>query len=142
MQIALYKKGQNLFRDPGKFLAHVAICIRTLSKYSHCELVIDGVCWSSSARDGGVRAKEIDLTTGHWDVFYVADDLNDKAAALAWFLEHEGDRYDWLGIVRFVLPFVKQSPGKQFCSEAVDAALGGQNSYKVSPKDLLKYTSQ
>lgn len=44
-------------------LSHWLICLFTLSRYSHCELVIDGVCWSSSARDGGVRAGVQSLET-------------------------------------------------------------------------------
>lgn len=40
----------------------------TGSIYSHCELVVDGACYSSSAMDGGVRCKRIDLDPEKWDV--------------------------------------------------------------------------
>jgi hypothetical protein len=141
MQIAFYKGSwalRDIVGDPCKFLGHVAVCIGTLSNYSHAELVIDGVCWSSSARDKGVRDTRINLNSGHWDVFDVVLGC-DEAQALKWFQEHKGLKYDWLGIIRFVLPFVKQKDNQWFCSEAVAAALGEANPYKLSPKKLLKF---
>ena len=35
--------------------------------YSHCELVVDGVAYSSSLMDGGVRGKVIQFKPEHWD---------------------------------------------------------------------------
>lgn len=146
MQIAFYKGAQtlggmlqDLLEDPGAFLTHVLICIRTLSKYSHAELVIDGKCWSSSEKDGGVRGKIIDLDSGHWDVYPVEWKSDDPVKALAWFLDHDGDHYDWMGVLRFVLPFVKQKTNEYFCSEAIAAALGAVNTDKLAPKDLLRF---
>lgn len=143
MQIAFYKGDWSLgslLDDPSKYIAEAAICIGTLSKYSHAELVIDGVCWSSSVRDGGVRQKQIDLDSGHWDVYEVLD-VFDEAQALEWFKAHEGNPYDWMGIVRFVLPFVKQRPDQFFCSEAVATALGYADASKMTPKDLLQFVN-
>lgn len=114
-------------------LGHWLVCILTLSRYSHCELVIDGTCYSSSFRDGGVRSKLIDFTNGKWDVFPIA---GDEEAAWRWFQEHKGQRYDWQGIVRFVLPFVRQRPDEFFCSEAVAAALGLPRASRITPQDL------
>ena len=56
--------------------------------------------------------------------------------ALAWFRAHMGERYDWMGVLRFALPFLRQRPGKWFCSEAVAEALGVADSAGVSPGDL------
>ncbi len=140
MQIAFYKGSKSLWKDPGKLAAHLLICVRTLSKYSHAELVIDRVCFSSSARDKGIRGKVIDLHDGHWDVFDVRDDLDGPGAARAafrWFADHAGTEYDWHGIYRFALPFVKQKANRWFCSEAVAAALGHPTPEKFSPADLL-----
>lgn len=136
MQIAFYKGGWSLFKDPGKLIGHIAVCIRTLSIYSHAELVIDRVCYTSSVRDGGVRSKVIDVNDGHWDVREVHPYWDDKEMALKWFKEHDGLPYDWWGIVRFVLPFVKQKDGQWFCSEAVAAALGHDDPASFSPADL------
>lgn len=146
MQIAFYKGEQtfkgmldDLREDPVKSVTHFAICLRTLSKYSHAELVIDGKCYSSSVRDGGVRGKFIDLDSGHWDVYQVTPAFDNPEQALTWFQEHDGARYDWPGIVRFVLPFVPQKKGEYFCFEAVGAALGVANPSKFSARDLLKF---
>lgn len=96
MQLAFYKGPPT---DAGHFFAHYGVCAVTFSKYSHCELVIGGLCYSSSARDGGVRSKRIDLTSGRWDVIDVG---GDAARALEWFRAHEGKGYDWTGAARFL----------------------------------------
>ena len=48
----------------------IVLSIRDLkiTKYSHSEIYIDGICYSSSVRDGGVRSKVIDLNSGKWDI--------------------------------------------------------------------------
>jgi hypothetical protein len=143
MQIAFYKGSWSLWKDPAKLIAHIAICVRTLSKYSHAELVIDRVCYSSSARDKGVRGKVIDLTNGHWDVREVHefwDGPEAQANAFKWFEAYNDVPYDWWGVIRFALPFVKQKPDQWFCSEAVAAALGHQKPESFSPEDLKLFT--
>jgi hypothetical protein len=65
LRLALYKGPA---QDLAHKIAHWAVCLFTGSPYSHCELVINGVCRSASARDGGVRGKVIDLHSGKWDV--------------------------------------------------------------------------
>lgn len=119
-------------------LSHLLICFFTTSAYSHCELVIDGVCWSSSARDGGVRQKVIDLNDGKWIVFDVPEAV-DPISALQWFLAREGKSYDYMGVVRFLLPFVRQGRDKWFCSEAVAESLGLPCATKTTPQDLYEW---
>ena len=131
MQVALYKGPP---ADLAHKLAHWAVCVFTRSIYSHCELVIDGVCWSASARDGGVRRKLIDLQSGRWDVFPIH---GDRASAWAWFTAHEGQRYDWAGVMRFSLPFLTNSRTRWFCSEAVAAALGFDEPESYVPKHFV-----
>ena len=74
----------------------------TGSIYSHCELVVCGVCLSASFMDGGVRAKQIDLDSGHWDVIPLP--WADVAQVLAFFEQTKGRAYDWLGLFRGHLP--------------------------------------
>lgn len=132
MHIAFYKgPAKGLTNKLGRFL----VCVGTLSKYSHCELVINGTCYSASARDKGVRWKYIDLTSGHWDLVKVYGDEN---KALAWFAEHQGQSYDWTGVIRFLIPFLRQRPGKWFCSEAVAEALDMPESARITPGKLHK----
>ena len=51
----------------------------TNSAYSHCELVVEGWCYSSSVMDKGVRRKRIELRPDKWDVIELpwtsADDV-------------------------------------------------------------------
>lgn len=118
MQLAFYRGPA---ADKWHQLAHRAICLFTGSKYSHVELVINGTCCSSSARDGGVRIKQIDLTSGKWDVVTISGNEGD---AWDWFVEMTGQKYDYAGVARFILPFLPARSKQWFCSEAVAAALG------------------
>lgn len=118
-------------------LSHLLICFFTTSAYSHCEIVIDGVCWSSSARDGGVRQKQIDLTDGKWIVLDVPN--ADADSAWKWFLAREGKSYDYMGVVRFLLPFVWQGRDKWFCSEAVAESLGLHDPEGITPQHLYDW---
>lgn len=133
LQLALYKGPASTLRNK---LGHWLVCTLTLSPYSHVELVIDGVCWSASYRDGGVRPAIIDLTSGHWDVFPI---FGDRDKALEWFGAHAGAAYDWPGMLR-VCPALRWLPrrGKKFfCSEAVGAALGHPDPETLSPVNVL-----
>lgn len=134
MQIALYKGPPS---DILHVIGHNAIKLWTWSKYSHAELVIDGYCYSSSARDGGVRRKKIDLTTGRWDIFEITENPDTVESALAWFNKHDGDPYDYRNIVRFVLPPVGQNKKHWVCFESIGAALGIKNAHKLDADKLL-----
>lgn len=133
MMLALYKGPP--VNDWMHSFAHWAVCAFTGSRYSHCELVIDGRSYSASARDGGVRTKVIDFTSGRWDLLPIQ---GDEAAAVAWFMEHDGAPYDWAGVLRFALPFLPQRRGQWFCSEACGAALGIAQPHKLTPWALAE----
>lgn len=131
MQIAFYKASGTW--------ADKLIRLVTCQKYSHCELVIDGLCYSSSMRDNGVRMKYINLDPKSWDV-YELPQYYDQALALTWFIKHVGKKYDMLGAITSVLPFNINIPNRFFCSEACAEMLGVENAKSIIPKDLLKYT--
>lgn len=135
--LALYrgpiKKPEATARE---WITHIGICLRTLSRHSHAELLIDGVCYSSSARDGGVRSKSIDLWSGRWDLYPLPG--ADKAAALAWFDRHKGARYDWPGILHWVLP-VRHHPDRFVCFEAVAEMLGLPKPHRWHARSLRAY---
>jgi hypothetical protein len=141
MQLALYKGPASDFWHK---VGHQAICLWTDSPYSHCELVFgqpgdDGtsLCGSSSSRDGGVRLKLIDLSSGHWDL----QDLplyspQEEQYALQWFIDHTDAKYDWLGLPFFVIPIRAEDRKRWFCSEACAAALRYHKPYQYTPKSL------
>ncbi|MFZ6773021.1 hypothetical protein ACO0LB_09945 [Undibacterium sp. SXout7W] len=107
----------------------------TRGRYSHVEILFtDGLCASSSFMDGGVRFKHIDLDIKKWEFITVPDEL--EPAARAWFEQHQGQKYDVLGNVHFILSIVVGEKRKWFCSEAVAAALGIREPWRFDPNRL------
>lgn len=129
IKLALYKaKGT---------LPNAAIRWWTGSQYSHCELVVDGWCYSSSVMDKGVRRKLIDLNSGHWDCI-------DLPWADAEFVRDYLDKTDHLGYGWGALvtsQFLNLGIGyadSQFCSEWCANALQIPNASAYSPQTLLE----
>ena len=107
----------------------------TGSQYSHCELVIHGVCFSSSVRDGGVRGKCMALPAGSWDVIPIP--WADADSVTQWFADHERDRYGWLDLLTGQLLGMQRDHRGVFCSEACAKALGMRSATRMSPQALL-----
>ncbi len=128
LQIAFYKGKKKILNK--------LIAWWTKGDYSHVELVINGVCYSSSMQDGGVRKKQIDLDNSqNWDVFQ----LNgfDQQAAYNWFEANLGKGYDYIGLVHFVFPSVYHNENRFFCSEAIAKSLGIPEARSLSPNSLF-----
>lgn len=108
---------------------------------SHCEVSTHWrgtlhSCMSASMLDDGVRAKAILLSDAKWRVYEVPGSAE---AARVWFAEHEGDRYDVLGLLGFVLRPIKGWLRAFFCSEACAAMLGLAEPWRYSPRLLELY---
>lgn len=121
VKLALYKgKGQ---------LGNAAIRWWTGSPYSHCELVVDGLCYSSSVMDKGVRRKrvgpgadEISLGADHWDQIELP--WADGAAIVGYFEATDSDVYGWPSLIASqVLNRNRPSAHAAFCSEWCARAL-------------------
>ena len=112
------------------------IRVWTWSRWSHVELVLNGICWSASAWDGGVRGKHIDLNSGHWDVIALPLTDEEAAYALAWFRKNEGARFDYRNILRFILPLIGHNRRQVVCFESVASALGLAAPHKLTANDL------
>lgn len=107
----------------------------TGSIYSHCELVVDGVCYSSSVMDGGVRSKLIELDPTKWDVIDLP--WADGDQVVAYFRETDHHRYGWFGLVTSQLfNLNRETAGAQFCSQWCAAALGLPAPSSLSPRTL------
>ena len=114
-----------------------------VSVFSHVELEINGVCYSASNRDGGVRSKVIDTSNKQkWVSFDLKKDIDKKDIdvnrCLLYFETVRCQRYDWLNI--FLTQIIKvniQSSNKQICSEFVGNCLQLDNAYKYSPEALF-----
>ena len=69
-----------------------------VSVFSHVELEINGVFYSSSNRDRGVRSKIIDISNKKkWVSFELKKNIG-KNICLNYFKSVEGQKYDWLNI--------------------------------------------
>lgn len=102
--------------------------------YSHTELIFsDGVSGSSRHPDGGVFLKEVEYDREEW--YFIQID-GDELAARAWFEKHEGEDFDFLGLLGFVWTRGLNRRRRWFCSEAVAAALGFQEPHRFDPCSL------
>lgn len=107
------------------------------SPYSHCELVIGDVGYTSSIRDGGVRAKRIEFDPAHW--YFVDLPWAHEHRVKAYYAQTAGEPYGWKDLIlRQVLNKAGDSYG-QFCSEWCAKALGVANGQIYSPATLGDY---
>lgn len=129
VHLALYKgKGQ---------LGNAAIRWWTDSEYSHCEIVVDGWCYSSSAMDKGVRRKKIDLDSDSWDVLELT--WVDGNSVKNYFYKTSDNSYGYLLLITSqFLNLGKDSEESQFCSMWCANALGIPNASQESPKTLYE----
>lgn len=108
---------------------------------SHCELVFsDGMMFSASSRENIVRFKKHSFTGKAWDRIELC--TNKEKDIREWCETKEGLKYDYLGVLGFVIPFIKDRKNRWFCSEICSEALKQFNiiyiddSSNVSPVKL------
>lgn len=116
----------------------------TRSPYSHVELILDptdkgndgeSLCFSSSARDGGVRVKRIKLNPDHWDIQTIEWPVGDHIERL--FANLAGSKYDYWGLLfSQFFNWRRHSKTRWFCSEVIAFALGVPQGQRYSPGDL------
>lgn len=129
IQLASYK-GTNLF--------DILIKLVTKKKYSHNELIVNDISYSSLAFDGAVQRYKT-FEEGMWD-FVEIDPNKVNQLHMGEVLEQSKDAgYDWLGIARFIFHSIKPSLTRYFCSERCADALGTANPHLYSPGELHEY---
>ena len=98
----------------------------TNGPYSHTELIlIDGnkhIMCSSSPREGMVRCKPHTIDNDSWDYVEVEISHKDIDTIKDFYNSILGMRYDWSGILGFILP-TQDRTDRWFCSETVSNAL-------------------
>ena len=115
------------------------------SPFSHCELVIKDLgnqcydCISSSYHDGGLRRKKIDMSDNHWVLIPV---MCDMAHVLRWFNKRQHFKYNYLGIIRTVIPNFYEPAHFQFCSEACADMLELVDPGSYGIKKLYEWATQ
>lgn len=138
MRIAFYRAKYGDWSDR-------LIALFTMGAYSHVEYVFsDGVWFSASPRDGGVRYKWIVPKDLHWTFLDLPVSAEEEDKLRMWCDGEVGCKYDWKEVLRFVLPFLGSDKSRWFCSEIVMAGLhqlGLFKKYKkeeFSPNSLYK----
>jgi hypothetical protein len=100
------------------------IAMRHWGKYSHVELVFsDGLSFSSSIRDGGVRFKRIEYKPDRWDFLDLPITAPEEYIVRRWAEDQLGKGYDKPGILAYINPLRKQDPNRYYCSEICCEAL-------------------
>lgn len=118
------------YKGPGHIFDQI-IRWWTDSIYSHVEIVVDGIAYGADAWQGRVRvANTSTFNRDNWDVFEITA-IHDTA----WLNAQLGKKYDWLGIMGFLL-FRVDDPSRWYCSELAAAFIGIQDR-PVSPGDLV-----
>jgi hypothetical protein len=147
MKIAFYKKRGTIvdktirwWTRPQKWK------IFSRSKYSHTEIVFsDGIFFSSSGRDGGVRFKEIEPSQTDWDFIEVPMKSDDEEKVRQFCKLQNGKKYDWRAI--FFSQFLelnRENSRRWFCSEICLRALQevgfftDEKASEFSPQELYE----
>lgn len=117
----------------------------TRSQYSHCEIAVkrkDGTfnCYSSSPRDGGVRMKKMDLSPHKWDLIPLK--TLSKSYLKRFYNQTQGRKYDFMGAIGIVIPFIKQKSNRYFCSEWAAEVLKRPKPYQYSPAKLAQWAEK
>lgn len=123
-----------LYKGKGNF-GNSIIRWWTKSRYSHCELVVNGLSYSSSVRDKGVRAKQISYTLDDWDFIEIPWAKEEDVER--YFKPILGQPYDWWALIGSqVFNRRSHSSGAAFCSECCASALGLSAAQVYSPESL------
>ena len=108
------------------------------SKYSHCELIVNGQnCYSASMRDGGVRYKRIEdiETSGKWDIIEMPKVTQTQLNNFFTFYQNtKGSRYDFLSLVINYFSKHKQDRDnrKYYCFEYVIKGINRLYGWKIA----------
>lgn len=133
--------------NPHATLLDRIICTATDSEYSHVELILepDGYSVSASPRDGGVRFVTIDYHPEQWEIIPVHIDLSLHQLRY-WFYPELTKKYDFLGAIGTVIPFIPENHDRWFCSEILSYLLIQHGNLKIdkapkkiSPELLYRY---
>lgn len=131
-------------KKPQRFYERLIDWLSGARGYCHAELIFTSDVESlTSLAAGGVQWLDRRYPAAEWDVWDVGFEWAEDLVA-DWADGEIGCKYDYLGVLRFLLKFLRQSPKRWFCSEIVTAALQQCSLFrhlkpwKVSPNKLAK----
>ncbi len=107
---------------------------------SHVELLFDNSeMFSASQYENRVRFKMCNTKSPVWKMYDIKiDNAKDYKVLYAFCVSQIGKKYDYFGILNFVIPFIHNNKNKWFCSEICTKALQVGN---VIPNDIKSYTT-
>jgi uncharacterized protein YycO len=137
------------YKGKGNWLDRL-IRLVTRSKYSHLEFIYEGISYSSSSRDGGVRSKKINFKESNWDIYSFKSNDTLINSAIIWAKTQEGRPYDYWGAVGTVIKFIKGAKNKWFCSEFIAQMMRLSNVYPhpsrldrfVTPEKIYEFVKR
>ena len=104
---------------------------------SHCELVVDGLAYSSSIQDKGVRAKYIEWDPAHWK--FIPIPWASKESILKHYSETKDNKYAFFSLLTSQIFNMNVDDGNaDFCSEWCARALGLPNPNTYNPGTLAE----
>ena len=109
---------------------------RLCSNYSHGGIVIDGRLFHATATNG-LTSQPFDIAAASagWD--FVDLGQGNDAAVKALFEQRQGTKYDWFGLLAFVLPW-RADDSLLYCFEFCALAMGLPINGRVTPEMLLR----
>ena len=102
---------------------------------SHCELVVDGLSYSSSIQDKGVRVKHIEWNHSHWR--FIAIPWASKEQIISHYEKTKSNKYGWWDLITSQVFNRNQDDSESdFCSGWCAEALGVPNPNIYNPGTL------
>ena len=130
------------FTNDNRTILAKSISVLTRSEWTHCEAVFSDGTWISSHPSRKGVYSWVNDDESQWKVIEVDCKWEESAKFYAECIV--GDKYDYLGAARTVVPVLPNSPDRWFCSElcACILTVGGvklkSNPARYSPGLLLK----
>jgi hypothetical protein len=114
VEVLFYKADKGAWDDK-------LIACWTRGKYSHTELKIGNICYTSYPNKGVVR-RNLNVTERLYEIIELEIAENDINKIIDFYNQTQGNKYDWFGILGFIFPLQDRSD-RWFCSEWVTKAL-------------------
>lgn len=141
MKVAFYKGKENWIGEIIRWW--------TKSPYSHCEMILKVNAnrtyrMATSWIGVGITTRDRLINTHDWDFVDVPTTRQQDIEIIEWFNKHDGQRYDYMGILGFVIRRKIHTKHRWFCSEACAESLHNAGvipavkSWKESPGSLFK----
>jgi len=116
-------------------------------KYAHSEICLGNpfdtpvFCVSSRGMSGGVAGLYLQLSPNDYDLTPLPNVTEDSV--LTWLKKNDGAEYDFIGVARFLIPFLYgPHPTKWFCSEVAADIIGLQDPWQFNPTTLALVASK